>query len=55
LKAAGGILMGKTNVAPLLADFQTNNEVFAAPIIPGILPAHRAVRAAGQPQRWLPA
>jgi amidase len=28
LKAAGGILMGKTNVATMLADFQTNNPVF---------------------------
>ncbi|HEX9069164.1 MAG TPA: amidase family protein, partial [Ktedonobacterales bacterium] len=25
LKAAGGVLMGKTNVATLLADYQTNN------------------------------
>ena len=28
LKAAGGILMGKTNVAALLADYQTNNSLF---------------------------
>src|SRR5258705_7698656 len=28
LKAAGGILMGKTNVAMLLADYQTNNPIF---------------------------
>ena len=28
LKAAGGILMGKTNVAQLLADFQTSNPIF---------------------------
>jgi amidase len=28
LKAAGGILLGKTNVAPLLADVQTDNAVF---------------------------
>ena len=28
LKAAGGILVGKTNVAELLADFQTNNSIF---------------------------
>lgn len=28
LKAAGGILIGKTNVAMLLADFQTNNPIF---------------------------
>ena len=28
LKAAGGILMGKTNVAMLLADYQSNNPIF---------------------------
>jgi amidase len=28
LKAAGGILMGKTNVATLLADYQTTNPIF---------------------------
>jgi amidase len=28
LKAAGGILMGKTNVPAMLADFQTNNPLF---------------------------
>jgi amidase len=28
LKAAGGILVGKTNVAQLLADFQTSNPIF---------------------------
>jgi amidase len=28
LKAAGGILVGKTNVAEMLADFQTSNPVF---------------------------
>jgi len=28
LKAAGGILMGKTNVPTMLADYQTNNPVF---------------------------
>ena len=28
LKAAGGILLGKTNVPAMLADFQTNNPVF---------------------------
>jgi amidase len=28
LKAAGGILIGKTNVAAMLADFQTNNPIF---------------------------
>ncbi len=28
LKAAGGILIGKTNVAMLLADYQTNNPIF---------------------------
>lgn len=28
LKAAGGILMGKTNVATMLADYQTNNPIF---------------------------
>lgn len=28
LKAAGGILIGKTNVAPLLADYQSNNPIF---------------------------
>ncbi len=28
LKAAGGILMGKTNVATMLADVQTNNPIF---------------------------
>ena len=28
LKAAGGILVGKTNVAELLADFQTSNPIF---------------------------
>jgi len=28
LEAAGGILVGKTNVAKLLADFQTNNPIF---------------------------
>jgi len=28
LKAAGGILIGKTNVAMMLADFQTNNPIF---------------------------
>lgn len=28
LKAAGAILMGKTNVAQLLADYQTNNDLF---------------------------
>lgn len=28
LKGAGGILMGKTNVPPLLADFQSNNSIF---------------------------
>ncbi len=28
LKAAGGVLVGKTNVAELLADFQTNNSIF---------------------------
>src|SRR5205807_4085124 len=28
LKAAGGILLGKTNVAMLLADYQTNNPIF---------------------------
>lgn len=28
LKAAGGILMGKTNVAVMLADFQTSNPIF---------------------------
>jgi len=29
LKAAGGILTGKTNVAPMLADYQTNNPIFS--------------------------
>jgi amidase len=28
LKAAGGILLGKTNVAMMLADYQTNNPIF---------------------------
>src|SRR2546430_12259726 len=28
LKAAGGILLGKTNVAMLLADYQTTNPIF---------------------------
>src|SRR2546429_2450217 len=28
LKAAGGILMGKTNVAMMLADYQSNNPIF---------------------------
>lgn len=28
LKSAGGILLGKTNVAMLLADYQTNNPIF---------------------------
>ncbi len=28
LKAAGGILMGKTNVATMLADYQTDNPIF---------------------------
>jgi amidase len=28
LKAAGGVLIGKTNVPPMLADFQTNNQIF---------------------------
>ncbi|TMD67750.1 MAG: amidase [Chloroflexi bacterium] len=28
LKAAGGILIGKTNVAMMLADYQTNNPIF---------------------------
>jgi amidase len=28
LKAAGGVLLGKTNVPPMLADFQTNNPIF---------------------------
>src|SRR5207237_3706541 len=28
LKAAGGILIGKTNVPTMLADFQTNNPIF---------------------------
>ncbi len=28
LNGAGGILMGKTNVPPLLADFQSNNSIF---------------------------
>ncbi len=28
LKAAGGILIGKTNVAAMLADFQSNNPIF---------------------------
>jgi amidase len=28
LKSAGGVLMGKTNVALLLADFQTSNPIF---------------------------
>lgn len=28
LKAAGGILIGKTNVPPMLADFQTSNPIF---------------------------
>ena len=28
LKAAGGILLGKTNVAEMLADFQTSNPIF---------------------------
>ncbi|MEO7912689.1 MAG: amidase [Roseiflexaceae bacterium] len=28
LKAAGGVLIGKTNVATMLADFQTNNPIF---------------------------
>lgn len=28
LKAAGGILMGKTNVATMLADYQTSNPIF---------------------------
>src|SRR5947208_276133 len=28
LKAAGGVLMGKTNVAAMLADYQTSNPVF---------------------------
>src|SRR5260370_15445308 len=28
LKAAGGILMGKTNVAMMLADYQTTNPIF---------------------------
>jgi amidase len=28
LKAAGGILIGKTNVATMLADYQTNNPIF---------------------------
>src|SRR4051794_14734432 len=28
LKAAGGVLIGKTNLPPMLADFQTNNPIF---------------------------
>jgi amidase len=28
LKSAGGVLIGKTNVATMLADFQTNNPIF---------------------------
>ena len=43
LKAAGGILLGKTTIPSL-----------AAPIIPGISSAHRVVPAVGQQRRWLP-
>src|SRR2546430_7573102 len=46
LKAAGGILLGKTNVAMLLADYQSTNPIFAAPTTPGISSARRAVPAA---------
>jgi len=54
LKAAGGILIGKTNVSLLLMDIQSNNPSLAAPTTPGISNARRAVRAAARRRRWLP-
>src|SRR2546428_4223247 len=37
LKAAGGILIGKTNVAVMLADFQSNNPIFGRTNNPWII------------------
>ena len=53
LKAAGGILIGKTNVPVLLADFQTSNPIFGRTATPGIASALLAAPAAVPQRRWL--
>ena len=54
LNAAGGVLMGKTNVAMLLADYQSSNPIFGRPTIRGTSSVRRADRAAARRQPWPP-
>ena len=50
LKAAGAIIVGKTNVPLMLQDWQSYNEVYVQRTILGIWAAAPAVRRAGAPQ-----
>ena len=54
LKAAGGILLGKTNVAMMLADYQTNNPIFGRTNNPWNVERTPGVPVGARQRRWLP-
>jgi len=55
LRAAGAILLGKSNVPPLSADYRADNPIFGRTNkIRGISSARPAARAAAPRRRWRP-
>ena len=52
LKAAGAVIIGKTNVPVALADWQSDNRSTAPPTIPTISTGRRAARRAARRPRW---
>jgi amidase len=52
---AGATVFGKTNVPLNLADWQSYNEVYGTPAIPGTCRARRADLRAARARRWPPA
>jgi amidase len=54
LKAAGGILMGKTNVPVMLADYQSTNPIFGRTNNPWNVERTPGGSSGGRQRRWLP-
>jgi amidase len=52
LESAGAIVLGKTNVSTMLADWQSYNPVYGASNNPWDLPSRRVDRPAGARLRW---
>jgi len=54
LHAAGTVLLGKTNVPPMLADWQSDNPIYGRTGNPGTRRARRVGAAAAAQRRWRP-